>query len=249
MIARDMFQERIKNQKPIFVHEFLYPLMQGYDSVAMEVDGEVGGNDQTFNMLVGRELEKEYLNKNKLVFATKLLVNAETGKKMSKTEGGLISVDDEPNDMYGKAMRFIPDEMIATVFELCTEKEPEWIGKRKSDISGGENPKNFKEELAFELVRMFHGEKAAFKAQEEFNRIFSENQLPEDIKELEIKGESISVLDFLGESGLFTSKSEIKRLLSQKAVNVNDQPVSGWDYQVKKGDIVKVGPRKFVKVK
>src|SRR3989344_3353064 len=156
MIAREMFQERIKSEKPIGVHEFMYPLMQGYDSVAIKIDGEVGGNDQTFNMLVGRDLEKKLLNKDKLVFASRLLVDAESGRKMSKTEGGLISLSDSAQDIYGKTMKTVPDEMIVTVFELCTEKDWVWIQDKKPDIKN--DPLIFKKELAFELTKMYHGE-------------------------------------------------------------------------------------------
>lgn len=119
MLERDMFQDRQKNKKPIYIHEFLYPLMQGYDSVALEADGEIGGNDQVFNMLVGRDLEKDYLKKDKIVLATRLLVS-ETGKKMSKSEGTMITLADTPRDMFGKVMASVPDSMVSTYFELTT---------------------------------------------------------------------------------------------------------------------------------
>ncbi|MDP3792884.1 MAG: tyrosine--tRNA ligase [bacterium] len=241
MIARDMFQERIKNEKPIGLNEFMYPLMQGYDSVAMKIDGEAGGNDQIFNMLVGRDLEKKLLNKDKLVFATRLLVDAESGKKMSKTEGGLISLSDSAQDMFGKTMKTVPDEMIARVFELCTEKPTEWILDKKE-----QGPYEFKKDLAFELVRMYHGEKEAQKAKEEFERVFSKGEKPEKIVEVENKG---NIIQTSVATGMVESNSEMKRLVDQKAVQVNDVVIEKWDHPTKSGDIVKIGPRKFYKVK
>jgi tyrosyl-tRNA synthetase len=244
MIKRDMFQERLKNEQPIGLHEFLYPLMQGYDSVAMQIDGEVGGNDQTFNMLVGRDLEQKMLNKDKLVFATRLLVNADTGKKMSKSEGSLIAISDTPADMFGKTMAGIPDEMIQDVFELCTEKDMEWILAHADEMKS--EPYKYKKELGRELVSMYHDEEAAQQALEEFEKVFSQGQLPEDIAEF--SGEGKSILDFITEHNFADSRSEAKRLLEQKAVRVNSSAVTEWGHLLGKGDIVQVGPRKFAKV-
>jgi tyrosyl-tRNA synthetase len=243
MLARDMFQERLKKEKPIYVHEFLYPLMQGYDSVAMEVDGEVGGNDQTFNMLVGRDLEKDYLNKDKLVFTAKLLVDAETGKKISKTEGSFIAVNDSPEDIFGKVMA-TPDSAIMPLFAYATELPDSKINEVKKRLDGGENPKNLKEKLAFELVRMYHGEKEAEEAKEKFRKVFSEGQLPEEMKEV---SSGRTILQTMMAAGIVPSKSEAKRLIEQKAVSVNDEVVESWDYEIKKGDVIKIGPRKFLK--
>lgn len=243
MIKRDMFQERLKNEQPIGLHEFLYPLMQGYDSVAMQIDGEVGGNDQTFNMLVGRDLEQKMLDKEKLVFATRLLVNAE-GKKMSKSEGSLIAISDTPADIFGKTMAGIPDDMIKDVFILCTEKDMEWISAHADQIKS--EPYTYKKELGRELVMMYHGEEAAQQALEEFEKVFSQGQLPEDIAEF--AGEGKSILDFISEYNFADSRSEAKRLLEQKAVRVNSSAVTEWGHLLAKGDIVQVGPRKFAKV-
>ena len=241
MIAREMFQERIKSEKPIGVHEFMYPLMQGYDSVAIKIDGEVGGNDQTFNMLVGRDLEKKLLNKDKLVFATRLLVDAESGRKMSKTEGGLISLSDSAQDIYGKTMKTVPDEMIVTVFELCTEKDWVWIQDKKPDIKN--DPLIFKKELAFELTKMYHGEKEATKAKDEWENVFSKGELPSEMVDVEA-GKLVDII----EVGGAVSSTQAKRLLDQGAVSVNDEVVKEWGRVLKKGDIVRVGPRKFLKV-
>lgn len=243
MIVRDMFQERIKNEKPIGVHEFLYPLMQGYDSVAMKIDGEVGGNDQTFNMLVGRDLEKKLIAKEKLVFVTQLLVDATSGKKMSKSEGGLVSLSDVPGDMFGKIMS-VPDGFIRGMFKLCTEKEMDWIDKNTQAME--DSPYPFKKELAFELTKTYHGEKKAIKAKDGWEKVFSKRELPGEIEE--VSGEGMKLMDFINEHTLSSSASEAKRLIDQGAVSINNEVLKEWGRILKKGDVVRVGPRKFLKV-
>lgn len=228
MLQRDMFQERIKKQKPIYLHEFLYPLAQGYDSVAMEVDGELGGNDQTFNMLVGRDLEKEILGKDKLVFATRLLIDAASGKKMSKSEGGFIALNDAPKDIFEKVQNTIPDEMVRIVFELCTEVD-------LSSIDWNKNPIQLKEDLAFELVSMYHGEKEADKTKNEWR------------KEDEFSGAGMKLSEFVSKAS-GSSMSSAKDLLIQNAVEVNGQVVSDWNYEVKSGDIIKIGKKRPIKM-
>lgn len=245
MIVRDMFQERLKNDKPIHVHEFLYPIMQGYDSVAMKVDGEVGGNDQTFNMLVGRDLVRAYLGKEKLVITTKLLVDLKTGKKiMNKSEGSYIAVNDSPKEMFGKIMA-MPDSSVVPLFENATELPTEVVKETEERIKRGENPKVLKEELGWEIVRMYHGERKAQDAQDEFEKVFSEGKNPEEIKEVENKENIVQTIVM---ADVVTSNSEVKRLIDQKAVKVNDKVVDDWGYKLKKGDIVKIGPRKFIKI-
>lgn len=238
MIARDMFQERIKADKPIGIHEFLYPLMQGYDSVALKVDGEVGGNDQTFNMLVGRDLEKKLIKKDKLVFATKLLLNSE-GKKMGKTEGGLIALSDSPSNMFGKTMKTVPDDMTAAVFKLCTEKPMEWIEDRAKG-----DPYEFKKELAFELVRMYHGNDAAGQALGDWDRVFSEGDYPTEITEID-NDELIKLV----QKALNSSSTEAKRLINQGAVSVNKEVKKEWGFKPAKGDIIQIGAKTFIRIK
>ncbi len=227
MIARDMFQERLKQERPIYLHEFLYPLMQGYDSVAMEIDGEVGGNDQTFNMLMGRDLEKEFLKKDKLVFATRLLVDSATGKKMSKSEGTLIALTDDPQEIRRKLLA-TDDGMIRMIFELCTEKDLDWIRGQfeKND------PRTLKEMLADELVRMYHGDDA----------------VDESRKPLEVALENETTLTaFLKNTGIAKSMSEAKELVSSGAVRVNDEVQTDWNYSIHKGDDLQIGKGKFIK--
>lgn len=255
-LARDMFQKRTSEDKPIGLHEFLYPLMQGYDSVAMKIDGEVGGGDQLFNMLVGRTLEKKYLNKDKLVLGTKLLVDP-TGKKMSKSEGNLIAINDSPNDIFGKVMSIPDGEGIRTVFELATDIDSDKYNQYSSYQDFAENylvreekkdHMAFKKRVAFELVKMYHGEKEAEKAKNEWDRVFSKKELPSEIEEFEIKCGSMPLGMFIV-GWMKISNSEAKRLIGeQNAVRVNDVLVTDWNYKIKFGDIVQVGPRKFVKV-
>ncbi len=229
LIVREMFQERMKRERPIYLNEFLYPLLQGYDSVAMRVDGEVGGNDQTFNMLIGRELEREYLGKDKLVFATRLLVDTESGVKMSKSEGNFIALNDEPQEIRRKVLNTIPDEMTKTLFELCTEKEQEWINEHAQG-----DARQFKEELAEELVRMYHGDAAMEEARQP--KIF------------EVKEGKMSLVLVLKGAGVAKSVSEAKRLITQKAVTVNGTTATQWDQEIRTGDQVRVGPGKFIRI-
>ncbi|MEK7638104.1 MAG: tyrosine--tRNA ligase [Patescibacteria group bacterium] len=230
MLQRDMFQVRQKEGRPIYLNEFLYPLMQGYDSVALRTDGEIGGNDQTFNMLMGRELERELLGKDKFVITTKLLVDVATGRKMSKSEGALIAINDSAQEIRRKILA-VDDGMIKTIFELCTEKNQEWISQRQAMVDAGENPKQFKEELAAELIQMYHGSEAVGQADQA----------------IEIR-QTGSLEQVLKESGLVSSLGEAKRLVGQGAVQVNGERVERWDIIIQIGDEIRVGKGKFVRV-
>ncbi len=228
MLAREMFQERLKREKPIAVSEFLYPLLQGYDSVALRVDGEIGGNDQTFNMLVGRDLERDMLGKDKMVLATRLLVDAATGKKVSKTEGGFIAVSDSPQEIRRKVLASIPDEMTRTVFELCTRKPMPWIAEHE-----GDDPVVFKEALAEELVQMYHGANAVAQAHEPV--------------EVEVAG--LPLDKGLVVSGAVSSVTSAHNLIDQHAVRVGEVVATEWKQELKKEDEIRVGKGKFYKVK
>jgi len=246
MIARDMFQERLKKDKPIGMHEFDYPMMQGYDSVVMNVDGEVGGNDQTFNMMIGRDLVKDFLGKEKIVIATRLLEDLATGSKiMNKSEEQYVAINQRPEDMFGKVMA-MSDSAISPVLSYATEVTNERVAEVKSRLEGGENPMISKKELAYELVRMYHNEKEAQKARDNFERVFSEGQLPEEIQEVENKG---TILQTTVVAGIASSLTEAKRLIDQGAIKINGETVTRWDQEVKRGDIIKGGPHKFRRVK
>lgn len=258
IIERDRFQKRIKAKKPIALHEFLYPLMQGYDSVAMNVDGEIGGTDQTFNMLAGRLLVRKYLGKEKFVITTPLLVNPKTGKKlMSKSEGGYVALNDSPNDMFGKIMA-LPDETIIPCFELCTEVPLQFIKEhKKALLSNKVNPMDLKKQLAFEIAKMYHGEKAAKNAEKEFEKQFQKKEHPTEIpwtpKAVKPGKYPISKLmpklipTFAGTATI----SETKRLIKQGGLEFEGERIENPQLKVdvKGGEIVKAGKRRIFKVK
>ena len=179
MIQRDMFQERLKENKPIYLHEFLYPLAQGYDSVAMDVDLEIGGNDQMFNMMAGRDLMKAVKNKEKFVLTMKLLVDP-SGKKMGKSEGNMITLEDSAEDIYGKAMSY-PDTMIINGLELLTNISLEVIENIKKSLEEGENPMNYKKTMAFEIVKTIKGKEEAQTAQKHFESTVQKKETPEQV--------------------------------------------------------------------
>ncbi|MBU2564352.1 tyrosine--tRNA ligase [Patescibacteria group bacterium] len=242
MIARDMFKKRIKEDKLIFLPEFLYPLIQAYDSVTMDVDLEIGGNDQMFNMLRGRDLMKKLKNKEKFVLTTKLLVDS-SGKKMGKTEGNIVNLDEEPNNMFGQIMAW-PDSLILPGLELCTDlslkeiKEIEKLGPRDS-----------KARLAKEIVSIHHDKKTAEKAEKEFNRIFREKKKPTDILEIKVN-KKINIIDLILKTKLIDSRSAASRLIDQNAIKIDDQIINDRKKEItpKKGAILQIGRKKFIKL-
>ncbi|MFA6423718.1 MAG: tyrosine--tRNA ligase [Candidatus Magasanikbacteria bacterium] len=247
LLERDMFDKRKKEGKPIFLHEFLYPVMQAYDSVAMDVDGEVGGNDQTYNMLAGRDLMKDLKNKEKFVLTSKLLVD-NSGKKMGKSEGNMIALSDTPEDMFGKVMSWT-DGMIVNGFILCTRLPMDEINGIEKDLKSGTNPRDIKLRLAKEIVVTFVGEKEAVVAQEYFVHTFSKKEQPDEMPEIKPSAYDISTL--LVEAGVCKSKGEVRRVIDQGGVKINEEKVGENDYThvVKPNDIVQKGSRWFVKVK
>ncbi len=247
MLKRDMFAKRVEENKPIYIHEFLYPLMQGYDSVAMDVDGEVGGNDQTFNMLTGRDLLKTIKNKEKFVIASKLLTDS-SGKKMGKTEGNMVSLDQSPEDMFGKVMSW-SDELIAPGFEIVTDISMEEIEKIKNEIQSGANPKDFKITLAKKVVAMVHGEEEANKAEQNFIKTFSKGEIPEDIQTIEIQ-KDIQLREALVKEGIVSSNSDWKRLIDGKAVTHagTDEVIEDAYVKLDKDSTLRIGKKRFVKV-
>lgn len=242
LLERDMFQKRIKEGKDIYAHEFLYPIFQAYDSVTMNVDLEVGGSDQIFNMLAGRRLIKKLKNKEKFVLATKLLVSP-GGKKMGKTEGNMVNLDEEPEEIYGKIMSW-PDQLIETAFELCTNLPLFGIKKIK-------NPKDAKARLAKELIFLLYNKKQAEKAEKEFEKVFKKKETPSKIRIIKLKTNYWPILDLLVKIKLASSKSEAKRLILQKGVRINKKIQEDWQKNIKieKNMIIQVGKRKFVKIK
>ena len=214
LVKRDMFQKRIEEGRELYMHEFLYPLMQGYDSVAMGVDGEVGGNDQTFNMLVGWVLMKKIKNKEKVVLATKLLTDS-AGAKMGKTEGNMVALSVAPADMFGKLMRW-PDSMILSGLELCTIVPRAEIESVRKQLETGENPKDSKMKLAEAVVALLHGEAEAKKARASFDAAFTEGK-PEEFVEISVS-DAVSIADALVEKKIVKSKSDLRRLIGEGAI-------------------------------
>lgn len=246
MLARDMFQRRLKNENPIGLHEFLYPLMQGYDSVALKTDAEVGGEDQLFNMLVGRDLVKAYLKKEKFVITTKLLTNPKTGNKlMSKSEGNYIALDDPPADMYGKTMA-LPDEVVLDCFRLCTEVTSDEIEKIKKLP-----PREAKARLAREIVTMYHGAPAASKAEAEFRKVFVSSKAPSNIPLIHMRGGATRTTQVLLDTGMASTKSEAVRLVEQGGVHVQapgkEWATAGETIDIQDNVVIRVGKRRFKK--
>lgn len=245
MMKREMFVRRQQEGKPVYMHEFMYPLMQGFDSVAMDVDGEIGGNDQMFNMLVGRDLMKTIKNKEKFVITTKLLADS-NGNKMGKTEGEMVALNQTPEDMFGRVMSW-KDESIIPGFELLTELPEEEVNEISKKLSAGVNPRDFKEKLAREMVKMCHGEESAEKAAKNFESIFSNGQFPEDAKVLEVY-KDLKLGDVLVEKGIVGSKSEFRRLIESGAISdfpdkkINDPSQLVGDKERK----IKIGKKTFV---
>lgn len=247
MLKRDMFRKRVESERPIYMHEFLYPLMQGYDAVAMDVDGEIGGNDQVFNMLAGRTLLKQMKDKDKFVIGMTLLVDP-TGKKMGKSEGNMVTFEDEPLDMFGKVMSWT-DEMIIPGFLLCSDVSIDEIEDIEESLSSGDNPRDIKMRLGREIVSTYHGKERADVAQEEFIKTFKKGGIPDDIETTAVsKGEELS--EVLVDQGIITSKSQFRRLVDEGAVTRMDteEKITEYDYAVTESIIVKVGKRRFLKI-
>jgi tyrosyl-tRNA synthetase len=244
IIERDLFQRRLKKNNPIGLNEFLYPLAQGYDSVHLNVDLEIGGTDQTFNMLIGRTLQKIYNHKEKFVLTLPLIPGLD-GRKMSKTYGNTVNITDSSDEMYGKLMS-LRDDLIIQYLELCTLLPLQLIKSLAKDLK----PMDLKKKLAFEIVKMYHSEKEAQKAQENFEKVFQKKELPKEVPIHNTPKTTHNAVDLLLEANLVKSRSEAKRLITQGGVDIDGFPINSFTSQitVKDGSIIKVGKRKFVKI-
>lgn len=249
LLERDMFQERLKNKKPIGLHEFLYPLMQGYDSLALDVDMEIGGTDQTFNMLLGREIMKEVKGKEKFVLTLPLLEGTD-GRKMSKSFSNSIDIDSPAKEMFGKLMS-INDSLIDKYFELCTDLTKKEIAELKKGIN---SQIDLKKALALEITKLYHGQEEALAAQKEFENVVQEKQLPNEIDEIKFAKQTLPkpYLYFLLESGLCQSSSEAVRLASQGGVEVDGQKVENVRAQFSTTNnsvVMRAGKRNYIRLK
>jgi tyrosyl-tRNA synthetase len=245
VIERDMFQERLKKDEDIYMNEFSYPVMQAYDSVALGVDLEIGGNDQMFNMLLGRKLMRHMLHKDKFVMTTHLLTDSD-GRKIGKTEGNVIALNDDPNNLYRKLMG-ISDDVIIKCFEYLTDVSIEEIKKIEKEIKQGQNPISYKKKLAYEIVKDLNNKDKAEQAKQVFEKTIQKKEIPEDIPVIHLTDKTQSIIDFLVKTKLVESKAEAKRLINQNAVSLNDEKITDPESKIKEG-ILKVGKHKFVKI-
>ncbi len=259
-LSRGMFKKRIQEGKDLYLHEFLYPMMQAYDSVYMDVDLEIGGNDQMFNMLAGRTLMKKMKNKEKFVLTTRLLSDS-SGDKMGKTEGNMVALNEKPNEMFGQIMAW-SDGLIIPALELCTDISMEEINQIEKDIKSNKlNPRDVKAKLAREIVGIYYSDKKAQKSEKEFENIFKNKENPVSIPPYILKGDKWQtyiakgdkwqIIDLLVEIKLASSKSEAKRLIEQGGVKIDNQKIKDWQEKIKIKDktIIQVGKRKFIEIK
>jgi len=252
MLERDDFNKRFSSNKSIAIHEFLYPLVQGYDSVALQADVECGGTDQKFNLLVGRELQRDYDQDPQVVITVPILEGLDGEKKMSKSLDNYIAIDEEPNEMFGKIMS-ISDDLMWRWFELLSFLPEEEISKLKDEMKEGRNPRDIKFILAEELVDRFHKKGDGKDCKEDFLDRFQKGKLPEDIEtfEIDIKNESILLVNLLKDTEMISSVSEGNRLIKQGGIKINQEKVEDIKLEISKGsmNIYQVGKRKFLKIK
>lgn len=249
MIQRRNFKERWESANPIGLHELLYPLMQGYDSVAIKADVEIGGFDQLFNLKAGREIQRLFKQEPQDIMTLKML-NGLDGRKMSTSWGNVITIVDEANDMYGKVMS-MQDELMVDYFELCTKLPLGEIVEMKQSLAQEKvNPRDVKARLAKEIVSLYHGDEKAQEAEQEFNKVFREKDLPTEMPEFSTDRRMYPILDLLFDTGLVDSKSEAKRMVLSRGVKVNGVEKTDWQEELKleNGTVLQVGKRKFVKV-
>ncbi|OGC82444.1 MAG: tyrosine--tRNA ligase [Candidatus Abawacabacteria bacterium RBG_16_42_10] len=248
MLERDMFEKRMKEGKPIHLHEFFYPLMQGYDSVVLRADLELGGTDQKFNCLAGRVLQRAHNEEPQNVLITPILEGLDGKEKMSKSLNNYIGIMEPPEEQYGKVMS-IQDELILRYFELATDVPLEEIRHIGEDLEAGTNPRDVKMRLAREIVGMYHDKEAAQMAEKHFIQLFQKKEIPDEIPVYKLGAKEINLIEAIFQSGIEGSKSQIKRLIEQGGVKLNQETIKDKDYAFipgKKPIIVQVGKRKFI---
>ncbi|MCY3769805.1 MAG: tyrosine--tRNA ligase [Gammaproteobacteria bacterium] len=251
MLERDDFKKRFASNQPISIHEFLYPLAQGYDSVALDADVELGGTDQKFNLLIGRELQKHYGQKPQVVLTMPLLEGLDGIKKMSKSSGNYIALEDPPNDMFGKIMS-VSDDLMWRYYELLSFRSGKEISGMMSAVDEGANPRDVKFELAEEITTRFHGRSVAVKARQDFVSRFARGDIPEDIPgvELVVGADGLRIANVLRDAGLVTSTSEGIRMIKQNAVRIDGEKIqdAGLTIEPDRCLVIQVGKRKWRKV-
>ena len=254
MLEREDFKNRFKAQQSIAIHEFMYPLMQGYDSIAIKSDIELGGTDQRFNILMGRTLQKEYKEEKQIAIFMPLLEGIDGIEKMSKSLGNYIGIDENGNDMYSKAMS-IPDELIVKYYDLVTDIHPDEIEEIKKELANGKaNPRDIKMKLAKEIVKLYHGEVVAKDSEDYFKLVFQKKSIPDDIKEMEISNKSMineqsTIFKIITHMEFAKSNREARRLVEQGAVKLNGEKISNETaFNLKDGDVIQCGKSNFVKI-
>ena len=249
MLEREDFKKRYESQTPISLHEFFYPLMQGFDSVEIKADIELGGTDQRFNVLMGRSLQKEFNQEPQVTIFMPLLEGLDGKDKMSKSLGNYIGIDEQANVMYEKAMT-IPDELIIKYFELVTDIHPDIVDKIKLDLEENRvNPRDIKMNLAKEIVKLYHEEEKAIEAENRFKEVFQKGQIPNDIKTIAVLKSEFDLIDELVKNKLVSSKSEVRRLITQGGVKVNNEKLDDIkNVNINDTMIVQVGKKKFIKI-
>ncbi|WP_195237080.1 tyrosine--tRNA ligase [Romboutsia sp. 1001285H_161024_C4] len=249
MLEREDFKKRYESHTPISVHEFFYPLMQGYDSVAIKADIELGGTDQRFNLLMGRALQKEFGQDSQVVIMMPIIEGLDGVNKMSKSLGNYIGVDEEAGVMYQKAME-IPDSLIVKYYNLVTDVHPDVVAEIEKDLKEDrKNPRDIKMALAKEIVRLYHGEEKANFAEERFKSVFQKGQIPVDILTVEADANDFDLAQIIVDNKLTPSKSELRRLVKQGGVKVNSEKIADLQEVVAEGElVVQIGKKKFIKV-
>lgn len=249
MLERDDFSKRYKAETPISIHEFLYPLLQGYDSVVLKNDIEVGGTDQKFNLLVGRQLQKEAGQAPQGVITFPILEGLDGTQKMSKSLNNHIGITEKPQDIYGKLMS-IPDTLICRYFQLLSTLSPSEIKEKKVKMEAGENPKQFKDELALHLVSRLHSTEAAIAAKDHFTKVFSNKELPDEMPDLPVKNQAYQLLDLIDAHNLLPSKKEARRLIQQGGVSLDQNKIeeASYTFTPENGQVLRLGKRRFYRL-
>ena len=249
MLEREDFKKRYENQMPISIHEFFYPLMQGFDSVELKADIELGGTDQRFNLLMGRMLQKEFDQKPQCTIMMPLLEGLDGINKMSKSLRNYIGIDESAAVMFEKTMT-VPDNLIVKYFELVTDIHPDKIVEIKKDLEDGIiNPRDIKIQLAREIVELYHGKDTVRDAEDRFKTVFQKKQIPEDIKVIEVKQDDFNLAEIIVNNGLAKSKNEFRRLVTQGGVKINEEKLSNIEeFKLESEIIVQIGKKKFIKI-
>ncbi|MDV4151063.1 tyrosine--tRNA ligase [Clostridium sp. AL.422] len=248
MLERDDFQKRYKNNVPIGIHEFFYPLMQAFDSIVLEADIELGGTDQTFNILMGRTLQKSRGQEQQIAMFMPLLEGLDGIEKMSKSLGNYIGVNEEANVMFKKVME-VPDNLIIKYFELATDEHPDKIEEIRERLKSGENPRDIKLELAKIITGLYHSKEELTEAIEFYNTAFTKKSIPDNIPSLNINGSTLrDILDELVKEKFVSSKKEFNRLLEQGGIQLNGETINTLDTNIKENDVLKIGKKKFLKL-